>query len=428
MRNILIVFLDRADSRYLGFWNAVDERLRAEGYRLVMLSTELFEGSSFDIYPIPYMDQVVGRRKSSLPEDVLWPLVEMERNGGRTDGNGYEGRLGAIEQYLGAIFDAYDPALATTWCSYPSLCAFVETFARSRGVRTVSLERGLVSDTVMLEPEGIIGLSRPPDETAGSDDAYPVEEYVRWYYGSKSDKWPQQGNVASREELEGLCGRKVEGRLFFFPGTNDHDSGAFHPRSDEIYSGLVRDSYEAAVQAAARLGRDDHILFKPHPRDRRFPSRRAELEKLDNVTVVRDLNVFDAIRHADCVLVVTTTLIIDAFMMERPVIRFGNSFFDHFGFPGKVEQWEAFEAMLDNPLADLVDAGATKRLIAYANNHYLYGMAGQYYKKGPGELARDLAGYAEGGSDAAPGMLAKARIRLLGKMTIRNRLTDLIWP
>jgi len=146
-----------------------------------------------------------------------------------------------------------------------------------------------------------------------------------------------------------------------------------------------------------------HVIFKPHPKDHTFRSHEGRARELSNVTVVTDLDVFGAIEWCDACVVVTSTVMVDAMLMGKPLIVLGNTIFDKLSSGMRLADFDQLAGALDRPVDDDLYA----RLIHYLCTSYLYTLGNPWIERAEAALADRLGEMASASDAAEPGLATR---------------------
>ncbi|GAB4364935.1 MAG: hypothetical protein Kow0042_03870 [Calditrichia bacterium] len=202
------------------------------------------------------------------------------------------------------------------------------------GIPTLDLERGLFPGTMMLEPEGIAGLSF----LINSND---LEQRIEYYnqqsehpYFEKFLEKYKAGFITKRtqapflepEELRKKYDIPAEQKLLFFAGQADADAGLFPPGTSLAWrqSPNYANTYVAmeATADAIRQRKDAALIFKPHPTDRQFETAK---ERFSSIIMVKEENLHSLILASDAVVNMASTVGMEAMLLDKPVISLARS-------------------------------------------------------------------------------------------------------
>lgn len=222
-------------------------------------------------------------------------------------------RMRAIRRInsLHALLDAVQPTRVFVWNGLTGVVAnSLRQLCAARSIPAAFLERGLLPDSVFVDPEGT---------NAGSQlHRLPLEELPE---SAEAPGLPMPAAARPPAETRRRHGIDAE-RIIFVPLQVERDTNIlFH--SDEVKT--MRQLIEAL--AGAVRGEDAVVIARRHPEE----VDRVELPELPNVRYIDEGTVEDWCDAADLVVTVSSTVGLTALMRGRPVVALGRALYTNKG-------------------------------------------------------------------------------------------------
>lgn len=230
--------------------------------------------------------------------------------------------------------------------------------ARDAGAARLFVERAPLPGRITLDPAGVNfegSLPRDPD----------------WYLSREiRDDWRQIGETltarASRRADVGQAEGEIDGRFIFCPLQVPDDSQV------RLFGGWVDglDHMIAALgRAAQSLPPGWHLRVKEHPSARQ-PLGEALAAAGDRVIVDNQTDTFAQVRAAQAVLTLNSSVGLQAFFYDKPVLVLGQALF---GIPGLVTLAASEDAMTEafqDPETLRFDQRLRDAFMTYLDQHY----------------------------------------------------------
>jgi hypothetical protein len=227
-------------------------------------------------------------------------------------------RRRASEAWL--LLRLLEPDLVMVWNGMMSLRAVYSLVARSLGVTTVYLEKGMLPESFSIDTRGVnadsalAALGRAP--AASEADRERWHELLTAIDAAGTSAWdqPERAQIDALRRRLGLA----PGRLVvFFPGQVDHDSNVL------CFSPDFHDTSHALRWLAGGLDPDRHVvLAKPHPKGRLTVPDMQHIIGEGGVAT-DNLNVLDAIALSDCVVSINSAVAFEAAIRNTPIVLLG---------------------------------------------------------------------------------------------------------
>ncbi|MFO8057816.1 MAG: hypothetical protein R6V10_11015 [bacterium] len=261
----------------------------------------------------------------------------------------------AAEQMYKAIrelFQELDPCMVFSWntCSLPS--KILSLLASEKGVPTFYLERGLLPDTVVIDPMGVnYGSHVAGERWKGVDAPVPDEKeneladrFCR-YWREKGATIVPGGRGVSDDDIYRELGIPPDASVLLFPLQIEKDSNIisyspFYKSMPEIISDLAEVS-----ERIEKL----YVIIKPHPEDR---DRLEELRKLcsDKMLISLDYGLQSLFNVTDVVMAVNSTVGLEALTRRKQVVILGNAVYGEKGFTFDLNSPERLEQTIREAL------------------------------------------------------------------------------
>jgi capsular polysaccharide biosynthesis protein len=245
-------------------------------------------------------------------------------------------RLTAIYDFL---LETVRPRLVFTWNGSLLMSRTLAEAARRAGIPTFFMERGLLPDTLVLDPQGVNYDSHIAG--AGWDSVVaptptPAEiQRVREYCTALTRTGRTivaSGRDVSSEKLRSVLSIPTGNRIVLLPLQIESDTNIL--RHSPLYGtmpDIIRD-----VGAAAAGCDGVTLIVKPHPEDR---NRMVELRSLctTQMRIAEGLSLRSLLDIADVVTTVNSTVGLEALTTRKPVVVLGNAIYGEKGFTWDVK-------------------------------------------------------------------------------------------
>ena len=232
------------------------------------------------------------------------------------------------------LFNAIQPQAVITWNGAPLFAWALAFLARRKGVPTYFLERGLLPDTLVVDPQGV----NYGSHLAGANwekihATQPTAEEMRSLrqlcleLQNQKRTIVRQGQDISATDLRMKLGIPPRARTILMPLQIETDSNIlsyspYYKKMADIISDLqkILKNIEEVI-----------LLIRPHPEDR---SRLAELRSLANgkTRVNTEFSLHSLLALADVVVTVNSTVGLEALLQRKPVVVLGRAIYGEKGF------------------------------------------------------------------------------------------------
>lgn len=226
------------------------------------------------------------------------------------------------------------PAVVYTWNGSMVVQNALAHCATERGIPSYFLERGLLPDSLVVDPAGVNCRSALAGTQALSDWLplpSPVElQQLSAYCQALHDNATtivKTGTRATQAEARRRLGLRPESRVVMLPLQIEHDSNiVLHSPHYKKMADIIHDA-----GAAAEANGDVCIVVRPHPED---SGRRDALDALASPHVVLswDLDLHSLLDISDAVVTVNSTVGLESLLQGKPVVALGNSIYSGKGF------------------------------------------------------------------------------------------------
>lgn len=343
---------------------------------------------------------------------ALWEMAENEIFRARIEGRSLD-RDALLRRALGAAAAAeavladFRPQLVAVWNGCILEARVMEALARRSGAAVCYLERGLLPDSLVIDPHGVNAHSRfgrPAGPGAPAPVFTEAELAAARTYLERSAEHGRsvvrQPERIAAAEVRARLDLPAGTRLVLLPAQIDWDTNILYhcPRFPTNLSVIA--ALRGALTAEGAV-----LVFKPHPEEPRPTDWRAALGELGRLA--EGLNLHSLIAAADAVVVRNSTAGLEAVIHRKPVLVLGRALWSHRGFTHDLAAGEAAGDGLHRALRDGFTAGmgaAADRFFAGLTRDYLYFLddAGPFPGSNRGVLQRLLA-TAEPDRTAVPG-------------------------
>lgn len=319
--------------KVIKLWNEFRKHLAKLNIELILLSTSdkpekleiplikvPFSMKNFDIklYPNSCSNKISDEEKTELIErEIYWvndsiDLIDLYRTGFYNCDNFYR-----------ALVEKIKPTIVFLWGnSLPQMIIF-QNILEAKNIPNFVMERGYLTDTLMLEPSSSGKLEIP----AGKDDSdfnMAFYTFVRDYY--KTNQLTKYDVTHNNNIEELIISSKENGtKIISFFGQNDVASGLI-PRSNNLSKTLspffesTLATFESIINSI-KLFDNSLLIFKPHPDDNCDYSKYSS----DKVIIEKNFNFHSLLNLSDVNIIGNSTLQYEALLYETPVVLTANS-------------------------------------------------------------------------------------------------------
>ncbi|GAB4332177.1 MAG: hypothetical protein Kow0037_09480 [Calditrichia bacterium] len=414
MKTIAAIFLDDFRTGDAFFWNSLSENFRKSGYKLLLFTSAPPVGVNFETRRIPFgLAGFEDAGSQNLPGSISeqqfaeWQAREsiwLQRSAEQIT----MGKVAFAYHYFADLLKEGECALGLSWNRIFPLSDVFRTVCIDLGIPTLDLERGLVSGTMMIEPEGIAGLSRLANpqafktqiENIAKKGATPQFEIAALEYQRNHATKRNQPTFLTTEMLRAKYHIKKNERIIFFAGQADADAGLY-PENTELakrQSPYFKNSYDALanVEEAVQKIKNARLIFKPHPTDLQFEKRKNDFK---HTIMVKDENLHSLIISSAAVINMASTVFMDALFLERPVVSLAPNQMSNRGVFYDYQPGKELDELIEKAL-NRVDFESKKRNFAvmteFLLEDYLFNRTSVgVCRKNAEHLAETLVNYAK---------------------------------
>lgn len=248
-----------------------------------------------------------------------------------------------------AQFEAQPDVIALAWNGRTSTrLAYMEA-ARDAGVARLYMERSPLPGRVTLDPQGINQLNAVPRERAFFE-AFAAEAPAHRGEGWRAIRERLTARASSRADVgQGTGSDLPQGGFLFCPLQVPNDTQI---RQFSGWVGSIEAQLQAMARAAQRLPAGWHLRIKEHPSSRiAFGPLLAELAARSEGRLIVDnsTDTFAQVAASAGVITVNSSVGLQAFFYDRPVMVLGQAFY---GLPGLVNLAQSageMEALFADP-------------------------------------------------------------------------------
>lgn len=238
-----------------------------------------------------------------------------------------------VSAYHGFLRDL-GPDSVVTWNGSLLVTGALADAADMLGVQSFYMERGLLPGSLVIDPDGVNNQS----SIAGADwqkNATPKPdkrevEALKFYcleLGKSDASIVKTGEKKSSDAVISQLGLSPEKPVVLLPLQIESDSNI---RNNSPYFKSMIELVRSVTSVLEDTGAQ--LIVKPHPEDR---SRREEIEALCGDSDVRccwELSLQSLLPVTDLVVVINSTVGLEALLQNKPVVALGRSIYDRKGF------------------------------------------------------------------------------------------------
>lgn len=382
-------FAGEAQERKLRYLERLDAALRADGYRLFLVS--LGRGkpqTSLEHAVVPgHVHAVLAMHEHDISPIVDLPLpldqaAAVEAQTRQISRDHAALMLTLFAAFMRDLLRDVRPALCVLWHEFNGFHYTLTHVCREIGLPFLYIEYGVLPGSINLDPGGQMAeswVARDHERfralPIGPEDKSRAGDYLVWAREGRHTRKPQAGAV----DIAPIVARARDAgrRVIFYAGQNDWGSGIIPPTLPEArtHSPFYEDTLDALrclSEVAEQL--DWHVLFKPHPmveeRHKNF-----EVPYPDRVDCVIGANIFDCMDQSDLTTTLFSGVSYLALIHDRPVLMLGINHLYKKGCAYEIESRSQLAEALDRAIRD----GFTddqrrnwRRHVAQLWRHYLF--------------------------------------------------------
>ena len=279
------------------------------------------------------------------------------------------------------LIDQYQPVACFIWNGLVYPPKGLKTLCVRAGIPLFHLERGLLPNYMVIDPQGInYGGSLGGDNWKSLQkidyqyDLRSVQLYIEKFRTEKVSIVNQDG-LQSKDILSRLLSLKKTKKIILIPTQIDSDTNIIY------YSPLFRtneDVIKAMLESMIKHD-DAYIIVKTHPEDSTVDT--GSLQKIlgDRGTVMDNMHIHWLIEASHAVVVRNSTVGLEALLFRKPVICLGKSAYSEKGFTYDVNDRESLITTIDRVLSlPQSYAGNDDKFyyfLYYLLNHYHYSLS-----------------------------------------------------
>jgi len=259
-----------------------------------------------------------------------------------------------IKAYTGFLQDV-DAFSVITWNGSLLVTGALAEAAGLLGIPAFYMERGLLPGSLVIDAEGVNNQS----SIAGSDwqnnsatrPDRTEEDALRAYcgrLGSSGASIVTAGEKKDREAVMNQLALTRQNPVVLLPLQIESDSNI---QNNSPFFKSMEDLIESVSTVLA--GTKVQLVVKPHPEDQ---SRRDKIERLcggSNVRCCWDLSLQSLLPVTDLVVVINSTVGLEALLQNKPVVALGRSIYDRKGFTADLNDKSELESLIQGTLQAL---------------------------------------------------------------------------
>jgi PAS domain-containing protein len=288
----------------------------------------------------------------------LWPATDFEQKqaylvGRRLKPDWFIRHGLEIVAAADAILADFHPEVAAVWNGNTLESRAFAHLARTHGAAVFYLERGLLPDSLVIDPRGVNAESylctevwqeiaaTPPEEASLSATRRYLEEVIR-----AGRSIVNQPEAMSPAEVRAGLGLPPQAKFILVPAQIDWDTNIIY------HSPLFKTNTEVleAIKAALTGREDCFIVFKPHPEEPKQIDFQALLGERGRVTT--EINLHSLLAAADLVVVRNSTVGLEAVAHRKPTAVLGRAIYSHKGFTYDLSARGELSALLGRALQE----------------------------------------------------------------------------
>lgn len=258
------------------------------------------------------------------------------------------------QQYYGVAFHTEQvikdikPDLILCWHGSNPWSRMIYCKAKKFSIPFMFCETSFFPNSYILDPygmhffPGINMVDRCWDEVReqplDNADASRLHEYIESWKTKRASKYHQTCNPDEMSMLNDLVAEKK--KILFYPGQVPCDAS--------VITGLdLFESYDNIIRFLRDNLPDDWLLVhKVHPYNER---NKLETGRNGNTLIVKEINIHDLFSIADAVFVHSSTVGLEALLMEKRVISSGRPIYGRDGFTAELNTNDDLQSILDSP-------------------------------------------------------------------------------
>ncbi|MBK5940365.1 hypothetical protein [Halochromatium roseum] len=311
-------------------------RLGLDGYVAFTVNETLL---SYRDLPDPELDPKDDLGDLDLKVDWLWTPADPYPHPTGADRLSEEYKDWKVKQFLKAysqLIADLKPQLVATWNGTLAVTKCLARAAQSHDLPCLFLERGLIPGTLVVDQQGVnyesafAGPLAPPVDSVPESRRQLLEDAFK-VLGDSGKSIVNVGEVADRSSIRRHFGIDESERVVLLPCQIDSDTNIVQ------HSPLVKSMLDLlACVSAAVQGCPIHVIVKPHPEDEK---RRLAIESACDHPQMHcswHYTLHSLLTAVDTVLVINSTVGLEALMQNIPVITLGNSVYSEKSFTSDV--------------------------------------------------------------------------------------------
>lgn len=266
------------------------------------------------------------------------------------------------------LLDRHPGALVAVWNGIKGHRRMLPYAARERGHQVMFFEESPLPGRISIDPEGVNqGCSLPRD----------IGFYHAWLKGFTGDP---EGWRRLRDRIEARASLRPD-EVSHRPATDALKGEKFLfcplqvPEDSQLtvyggWIGSVEKTIEVLHAASRALPEGWHLRLKEHPSAKESHAERLAALADDRFRVDNRTDTFAQVDHAQAVITVNSSVGLQAFLFDKPVIVLGQAFY---ALPGLAEQagdLDRLKRLLADPAALRFDPAARRAYMSYLDAEY----------------------------------------------------------
>ncbi len=321
----------------------------------------LYEG--FQVFTVQELVSSITPREVGLPPICMGELVEYDKQidarwvqtADSFDTETYHRFQSEqiLQSYL-TLWKTIQPHLVLTWNGFVSIQKTLAKLADYYEVPVFYLERGLMPKTLSIYREGInYGSHMGGKKWNNLNPSYPTSEEMKQAkaycerINAQAESIVSTGEKMSSVQIREHLGIPPENRIILLPLQIETDSNILY--YSPHYSSMIEIIKD--VQEVLKNEENITLIIKPHPEDK---NRIKEIKLVTGglSRVVTDINLYSLLRISDIVVVVNSTIGLEALTQRKPVVVLGDAIYGYKGFTYDLNEKSDLKNLICQALAD----------------------------------------------------------------------------
>ncbi len=251
------------------------------------------------------------------------------------------------------FFDFLRPAAVFTWNGVALLQKTPVFIARKNNIPCFFMERGLLPQTLVVDPEGVnYGSHIAGIKWDHIDRPELNEEVIRDLSAycttitARGKSVVESGRRVSAEHIRATMGISDDASVILFPLQIEKDSNILY------YSPYYKKMSKALMDIEQAIAAMDntHLIVKPHPED---SDKHTELQTLcsPRTHIVSEFDLQSLLETSSAVVTINSTVGLEALICHKPVVVLGKAVYSHKGFTFDLDEPSSLPDLIKAALA-----------------------------------------------------------------------------